>query len=120
MEGEFYRARLEERGLRVLIPDSAERDEIHRVIYDELCRGEILEPSRSFYEQVMARLVAEGAQGIILGCTEIGLLVRSGSSSVPLFDTTEIHARAAALVALAALDGGSTWPEVRAARREAT
>lgn len=96
MEGEFYRARLEERGLRVFVPDAAEREEIHRVIYDELCRGEILEASRSFYERVMARLVAEGAQGIILGCTEIGLLVQPGSSAVPLFDTTEIHARGGA------------------------
>lgn len=100
MEGEFYRARLEERGLRVLVPDAAERDEIHRVIYDELCRGEILEASRSVYERIMTRLVSEGAEGIILGCTEIGLLIGPESCSVPLFDTTEIHARAAAVLAL--------------------
>jgi len=101
MEGEFYRARLEERGLRVLLPDAAEREEIHRVIYDELCRGQILEASRSLYERIMERLVTEGAQGIILGCTEISLLVQRGSSAVPLFDTTEIHGQAAALWALA-------------------
>lgn len=100
MEEPFYRARLEVRGLQVLVPDAAERKEIHRVIYDELCRGEILEASRSIYEKIMARLVEEGAEGIILGCTEIGLLVKPEGSPVPLFDTTEIHARAAALRAL--------------------
>lgn len=100
MEGTFYRGQLEERGLRVLVPEAAERDEIHRVIYDELCRGEILEASRFAYERIMRRLVEEGAEGIILGCTEIGLLVKPESSPVPLFDTTEIHARAAALRAL--------------------
>jgi aspartate racemase len=100
MEESFYRERLEERGLRVLVPDAADRERVHRVIYDELCRGEILEASRSAYERIMRHLVEEGAEGIILGCTEIGLLVRPASSSVPLFDTTEIHARAAALRAL--------------------
>lgn len=105
MEESFYRARLEERGLRVLIPDAVERGEIHRVIYDELCRGEILDSSRSAYERIMGRLVGEGAEGIILGCTEIGLLIGPESSSVPLFDTTEIHARAAALAALAGAPG---------------
>lgn len=100
MEQPFYRARLEERGLRVIVPEATERDGIHRVIYDELCRGEILESSRSAYERIMGRLVAEGAEGIILGCTEIGLLVGPESSFKPLFDTTEIHAHAAALLAL--------------------
>lgn len=100
MEDPFYRTRLEERGLRVLLPDAPERAEIHRVIYDELCRGEILDASRAAYERIMGRLVEEGAEGIILGCTEIGLLVRPERASVPLFDTAEIHARAAALAAL--------------------
>jgi aspartate racemase len=101
MVDSFYRERLEGRGLRVFVPEATERDEIHRVIYDELCRGEILEASRAAYERIMGRLVEEeGAEGIILGCTEIGLLVRPRSPSVPLFDTTEIHARAAALMAL--------------------
>ena len=107
MEDPFYRTRLEERGLRVLLPDAAERAEVHRVIYDELCRGEILETSRAAYERIMERLVGEGAEGIILGCTEICLLVQPERASVPLFDTTEIHARAAAL---AALDGASHHP----------
>lgn len=100
MEDSFYRDRLAELGLRVLVPDAAERDEIHRVIYDELCLGQIREASRSAFERIMGRLVEEGAEGIILGCTEIGLLVGPESASVPLFDTTEIHARAAALRAL--------------------
>ena len=102
MEQDFYRLRLIERhGLEVLVPDADERDIVHRVIYDELCRGVIREESRAQYRRVMASLVARGAQGIILGCTEIGLLVGEGDASVPLFDTTALHARAAALAALA-------------------
>ena len=101
MEQDFYRQRLVERhGLEVLVPEADERDIVHRVIYDELCQGEIREESRAQYRGVMASLVARGAQGIILGCTEIGLLVGEGDASVPLFDTTALHARAAALAAL--------------------
>ena len=102
MEQDFYRQRLIERhGLDVLVPEAGDRDNVHRVIYDELCQGEIREESRAQYRGVMASLVARGAQGIILGCTEIGLLVGEGDASVPLFDTTALHARAAALAALA-------------------
>ena len=101
MEQDFYRRRLiEGHGLDVLVPESDERDLVHRVIYDELCQGVIRDESRAQYRRVMDGLVARGAQGIILGCTEIGLLVGEGDASVPLFDTTALHARAAALAAL--------------------
>ena len=101
MEEHFYRRRLEERfGLHVLIPDEPERDLVHRVIYDELCRGRIVEESRGMYRRILHRLAAGGAEGIILGCTEISLLVQPEDSPVPLFDTTEIHARRAAELAL--------------------
>lgn len=100
MEESFYRERLEEKGLRVIVPAAADRERVHRVIYDELCLGQIHEESRTAYEQIMGRLVEEGAEGIILGCTEIGVLVKPENSYVPLFETTEIHARAAALAAL--------------------
>ncbi|MFE0500972.1 aspartate/glutamate racemase family protein [Lysobacter soli] len=101
MEQDFYRRRLiEGHGLDVLVPEPDERDLVHRVIYDELCQGVIRDESRAQYRRVMDGLVARGAQGIILGCTEIGLLVGEGDASVPLFDTTALHARAAALAAL--------------------
>jgi aspartate racemase len=101
MEQEFYRQRLIERHrLEVLVPDADERGIVHRVIYDELCQGVIREASRAQYRRVMDALIARGAQGIILGCTEIGLLVGDGDATVPLFDTTALHARAAALAAL--------------------
>ncbi len=100
MEKEFYRARLERAGLRVITPDERDREVVHRVIYDELCVGRIEDGSRGAYQAVMARLVAAGAEGIILGCTEIGLLVGARDVGVPLFDTTALHARAAAEMAL--------------------
>ena len=97
MEEAFYRDRLSERfGLEVLIPERADREIVHRVIYDELCRGEIRPASRSEYSRILADLVERGAGGIVLGCTEIALLVHSEDSAVPLFDTAAIHARAAA------------------------
>ena len=102
MEQEFYRDRLTQyHGLDVIVPPSVERDAVHRIIYEELCLGTIRPESRQVYQAVMAALVAHGAQAIILGCTEISLLVGDQDSSVPLFDTTAIHARAAALLALA-------------------
>lgn len=101
MEQAFYKDRLRERhGLRVLVPGEAERAEVHRVIYDELCLGRIDAGSRESYRRVMAGLVAQGAQAIILGCTEISLLVSQADASVPLFDTTALHARGAAELAL--------------------
>jgi aspartate racemase len=101
MERAFYRERIEAAGIAVLTPDVTQRERVHRVIYDELCLGRILESSRDDYRAVMADLIAGGAQGVILGCTEIGLLVGEGDATVPLFDTARIHAEAAADWALA-------------------
>lgn len=101
MEQPFYRGRLEERhGLEVLVPDAEDRATVHRIIYDELVQGRVEPASRDAYRDIMARLVARGAQGIILGCTEIMLLVRPEDASVPLFDTTTLHAEAAVDLAL--------------------
>jgi aspartate racemase len=101
MEQPFYRQRLEDRhGIQVLVPDEPDRAEVHRVIYEELCRGVVSEVSRQAYRQVITRLVARGAQAVILGCTEIGLLVRADDAEVPLFDTCVLHAQAAAERAL--------------------
>lgn len=101
MEQDFYRGRLREHhGLTVLVPTQQDRDIVHRVIYEELCLGKILPDSRVQYRRIMADLAAQGAQAIILGCTEISLLVDQHDASVPLFDTTSIHARMAAEWAL--------------------
>lgn len=94
MEQDFYRDRLRARhGLEVLIPRSQDREIVHRVIYQELCVGKVLPASHAEYRRVLAELVAQGAEAIILGCTEISLLVDQQDSEVPLFDTTSIHAR---------------------------
>ena len=100
MEQEFYKSRLEVNNLHVLIPNEEEREIIHRVIFDELVHGIIKNDSREEYNNIMKNLVEQGAQGIILGCTEIGLLVRQEDASVPLFDTTIIHAQEAVRFAL--------------------
>lgn len=103
MEQAFYKDRLsEQHGLRVLVPSADARDTVHRVIYEELCLGQVRDDSRQAYRAIMAELVAQGAQAIILGCTEISLLVGAADATVPLFDTTAIHARSAALQALRA------------------
>ena len=102
MEKDFYRSRIEANGFRVLVPDPDDRLLVHRIIYDELCLGRIEETSRQQYRRVIDRLVAAGAEGIIFGCTEVGLLVGPSDSSVPVFDTTAIHARAAAELAIKA------------------
>lgn len=102
MEQDFYKGRLASRhGLDVLVPDAADRAVVHRVIYEELVQGRVLPESRAAYRSVIARLVERGAQAIILGCTEIMLLVRPEDSPVPLFDTTALHAEAAVDWALA-------------------
>ena len=102
MEQAFYRDRLSERhGLRVIVPDSQDRKSIHDIIYEELCLGVVTAESRREYRRVMQGLATQGAHAIILGCTEISLLVDPEDSEVPLFDTTAIHARAAAEEALA-------------------
>lgn len=101
MEQAFYKDRLTDKhGLQVLVPPPEARDTVHRIIYEELCLGQVRDDSRQAYQATMAALVAQGAQAIILGCTEISLLVGPQDASVPLFDTTAIHARSAALWAL--------------------
>lgn len=100
MEQDFYRERLAAHGMDTLVPPPLQRDEVHRVIYEELCRGRVEAASREAYRRIMADLVADGAQGLILGCTEIGLLVGADDASVPLFDTTALHAQAAVDFAL--------------------
>ncbi len=101
MEQAFYRDRLSEHhGLQVIVPNAEDRDTIHRIIYEELCLGVVLPESNRKYRQIMDSLASKGAEAIILGCTEISLLVSQQDSKVPLFDTTAIHARAAAEEAL--------------------
>jgi aspartate racemase len=96
MEQDFYRGRLvDKHGLEVLIPNEDEREVVHRIIYEELCLGIINPNSRKQYTEIMNRLVESGAEGIILGCTEIELLVHPGDATVSLFPTTRIHAEAA-------------------------
>ena len=102
MEQDFYRGRLERgHGLQVLVPPPEDRERVHRVIYDELCRGIVREESRAEYRRIAGDLVGRGADGIVLGCTEITLLFRPEDAQVPVFDTTHIHAEAAARYALA-------------------
>jgi aspartate racemase len=97
MEQDFYRGRLSERhGLDVVIPDESGRQTVHDVIYNELCRGVIRAESRAAYREIIAALKSQGCEGVILGCTEIGLLIQASDSPLPLFDTTHIHAEAAA------------------------
>ncbi|MFZ6658902.1 aspartate/glutamate racemase family protein [Undibacterium sp. TJN19] len=102
MEQDFYRERLQGKfGLQVLVPELADRDIVHRVIYEELCLGKIVDASRQQYCRIIADLKAQGAQAIIMGCTEITLLLSQQDTDLPLFDTTGIHAHQAAEWALA-------------------
>jgi len=108
MEENFYKGRLVDNfGLEVIIPDAQDMEIVHRIIYDELCAGIIQPDSKQKYADIIRRLVKDGAEGIILGCTEIGLLVKQEDSPVLLFDTTEIHAKAAVKYALANEMGSS-------------
>jgi aspartate racemase len=101
MEEEFYKGRLAKNfGLEVLVPNAQEREIVHRVIYDELVVGEIRQTSKERYLEIIEHLIGDGAQGVILGCTEIGLLIHDGDCQVPLFDTARIHAEAAVEYAL--------------------
>ncbi len=100
MEEPFYASRVEANGIQVIIPGENDRDLIHRVIFDELCLGKVRDESRAQYNRIIAALVEQGAEGIILGCTEIGMLVRQDEVAVPLFDTTLIHAQEAVAFAL--------------------
>jgi aspartate racemase len=102
MEENFYKGRLEDRhGLEVLVPEPTEREIVHNVIYDELVLGKIRGESKGRFLEIIENLVQKGAQGVILGCTEIGLLIKEKDCAVPLFDTTAIHALAAVDWALA-------------------
>lgn len=95
MTEDFYKQCLIDAGLQVLIPETGARAEVHRIIYEELCQGQLLDSSRQYYQQVIEDLADKGAKGIILGCTEIGLLIQQADSPIPVFDTTAIHAAAA-------------------------
>ncbi|MGO1060718.1 aspartate/glutamate racemase family protein [Planococcus sp. FY231025] len=95
MEMDFYKSRLEAHGLEAIIPEEGERQEINRIIFEELCLGEIRETSKAYYLKAISNLEKRGAEGVILGCTEIGLLVKSEDTDALLFDTTAIHALAA-------------------------
>ena len=100
MEQDFYKERLIQSGLKVLIPETPQRELINRVIFDELCLGTISPESRSGFLSIIRELAQKGAQGVILGCTEIGLLIRQEDTEIPLFDTTVIHARKTAMAAV--------------------
>ncbi|WP_284719792.1 aspartate/glutamate racemase family protein [Psychrobacter pocilloporae] len=95
MTQDFYKQRLIDAGLEVLVPAEDERAEVHRIIKKELCVGKFKGSSRQYYIDVIAKLTEQGAEGVILGCTEIGLLITQDDSPIPVFDTTAIHARAA-------------------------
>ena len=102
LEQDFYKGRLQERfGLAVLVPDEAGRERVHRIIYDELCLGEIRESSRAEYLAIIEGLAAAGAAAVILGCTEFAVVVGDARGAAPLYDTTAIHAEAAVALALA-------------------
>jgi aspartate racemase len=100
MEKGFYQDALARQGISTLVPDADDREYVHRVIYDELVAGQIRDESRAGYVAIIRKLVERGAEGIILGCTEIPLLVDEASAGVPLFDTTQIHAEAALTYAI--------------------
>lgn len=100
MEEDFYKSRLEAKGIKVIIPEAEDRAEVNRVIYNELCLGRINESSRMEFIRIIKELIQKGVQGIILGCTEIGLLVGQEDCDVPVFDTTIIHAKGAVEYAL--------------------
>lgn len=101
MTQDFYKDKLTDRGIQVLVPDGPDIETVNRVIYDELCQGIISPASRASYVEIIGKLKDKGAQGVILGCTEIGLLIRPEDSPLPVFDTTVIHAKKAAHMAIA-------------------
>lgn len=101
MEQDFYKGRLSDKfGIDVVVPEQADRSNVHEIIYQELCRGEIKDESRKVYLDIIEKLHQQGAQAVILGCTEIALLVKQSHTDVPLFDTTAIHAEAAVKLAI--------------------
>ncbi len=100
MEQDFYKSKLIEDGITVLIPDKEDIETVNKIIYNELCVGIISEHSKEVYLNIIDKLTNKGAQGVILGCTEIGLLVQQRDTKTPLFDTTLIHAEKAALFSI--------------------
>lgn len=100
MEQSFYRERLEARGIEVVVPDSEQRETVHRIIFEQLCKGIIDPDSKHAYLDIVDALAEKGAQGVILGCTEIGMLIKAADTAIALYDTTEIHAAEAAAWAL--------------------
>ncbi|WP_158913135.1 aspartate/glutamate racemase family protein [Caulobacter sp. S45] len=102
MEQDFYKGKLAELGVSVLVPPAEDRDIVHSIIYDELCRGEVKDSSRAEYQRIIRQLQVEGGQGVILGCTEIGMLIGQRDVDVPVFDTTQLHAHEAVRIALGA------------------
>jgi aspartate racemase len=109
MEQSYYRDRIESHGITVITPPDDDRADVHRIIYDELCLGELREDSRQLYREIIWRLITAGAEGIILGCTEIELLVSAADSPVPIFPTTRLHV-VAALDAAHAADASTERP----------
>ena len=100
MTQDFYKQRLIDRGIRVLIPDEGDIETVNTVIFDELCVGKISDVSREKLKEIITKLKCKGAEGVILGCTEIGLLIHQSDVDIPVFDTTVIHARKAAELAI--------------------
>ena len=96
MQDAFYRDGLKQRGVEMVVPDEQAQAEVHRIIFEELCLGKILPESRDFYLDTVQYLAGQGAEGVILGCTEIGLLIQEGDHALPFFDTAALHAQAAA------------------------
>lgn len=101
MEQPFYVERLAQRGIACVVPNEDQRAEIHRIIFEELCQGKVLDASRVWLQSCMSSLQARGAQGVVLGCTELPLILRPGDGVLPMFDTTALHAMAAVDFALA-------------------
>src|SRR5690625_2625533 len=100
MEQDFYTSRLESNGIKVIVPNANEREIVNKIIFEELCLGKVKQPSRNYYKKVIRNLIETGAEGIILGCTEIESLIKPEDSKVPLFNTTYIHALEAVNISL--------------------
>lgn len=100
MKQDFYKDRLSDREIEVIIPDDVDVDVVNRIIFEELCVGKINEKSRKIFQKIIEKMQEKGAEGVILGCTEIGLLIHQSDVSVPVFDTTVIHAKRAVQIAL--------------------
>ena len=100
MKQDFYKDRLSDRGIEVIIPDDVDVDVVNRIVFEELCVGKINEKSRKIFQKIIEKMQEKGAEGVILGCTEIGLLIHQSDVSIPVFDTTVIHAKKAVQIAL--------------------